>query len=99
MSTTKVLHQFYIKLVSCISDSYMSKPLIHILSECLIAYDSNKNNIRWYSSKDFFASGMTMLIIHQELIEGTINEYKARYGQTLVIKNIEYVFRKVILYN
>lgn len=65
----------------------------------IIEDDRNKNNLRWYSSKDFFASGMTMLIIHQELIAGTIEEYKTKYGETLVIKNIESVFEKVILHN
>ena len=65
----------------------------------IIEDDRSKNNLRWYSSKDFFASGMTMLIIHQELIAGKIEEYKTKYGETLVIKNIESVFKKVILHN
>ena len=55
----------------------------------IIEDDRNSNNVRWYSSKDLFVSGMTMLIIHQELIEETIEEYKIKYGETSVIKNIE----------
>ena len=66
----------------------------------LVIEDSrNKNNIRWYSSKNFFISGMAMLIIHQELIEVMIEEYKVKQGKTSVIKKIESIFRKVISYN
>ena len=65
----------------------------------IIEDDRSKNNLRWYSSKDFFASGMTMLIIHQDLIAGKIEEYKTKYGETWVIKNIESVFKKIILHN
>ena len=65
----------------------------------IIEDDRNKNNVRWYSSKDLFVSGMTMLIIHQELIEGTIQEYKDEYGLTSIIKRIESMFRKVIAHN
>ena len=65
----------------------------------IIEDDRNKNNIRWYSSNELFVSGMTMLIIHQELIEETIEEYKIKHGHTSVIKNIESMFRKVITHN
>ena len=65
----------------------------------IIEDDRNKNNVRWYSSKDLFVSGMTMLIIHQELIEGTIQEYKDEHGLTSIIKRIESMFRKVIAHN
>ena len=46
----------------------------------IIEDDRNKNNVRWYSSNELFVSGMTMLIIHQELIEGTIQDYKNKHG-------------------
>ena len=65
----------------------------------IIEDDRNKNNIRWYSSNELFVSGMTMLIIHQELIEGTIQEYKDEHGLTSIIKRIESMFRKVIAHN
>ncbi|MDC0406036.1 hypothetical protein OAM46_03195 [Gammaproteobacteria bacterium] len=65
----------------------------------IIEDERNKNNVRWYSSKDLFVSGMTMLIIHQELIERTIQEYKERNGNTSVIKNIESMHRKLIAHN
>ena len=42
---------------------------------------------------------MTMLIIHQELIEETIEDYKIKYGHTSVIKNIESMFRRVVEHN
>ena len=73
-----------------------SKELVDYL---IIEDDRNRNNVRWYSSKDLFVSGMTMLIIHQELIEETIEEYKVKYGHTSVIKNIESIFRKVVEHN
>ena len=65
----------------------------------IIEDDRNKNNVRWYSSKDLFVSGMTMLIIHQELIEGTIQEYKDEYGLTSIIKRIESMFRRIVEHN
>ena len=65
----------------------------------IIEDDRNRNSVRWYSSKDLFVSGMTMLIIHQELIEETIAEYKIKYGHTSVIKNIESMFRRVVEHN
>lgn len=73
-----------------------SKELVDYL---IIEDDRNRNNVRWYSSKDLFVSGMTMLIIHQELIEETIKEYKVKYGHTSVIKNIVSIFRKVVEHN
>ena len=65
----------------------------------IIEDDRNKNNVRWYSSNELFVSGMTMLIIHQELIEGTIQDYKNKYGLTSIIKKFESMFRKVITHN
>ena len=65
----------------------------------IIEDDRNKNNVRWYSSKDLFVSGMTMLIIHQELIEGTIQEYKDEHGLTSIIKRIESMFRRIVEHN
>ena len=65
----------------------------------IIEDNRNRNNIRWYSSKRFFVTGMTMLIIHQELIEETIKEYKIKYGHTSVIKKIESMFRRVVKHN
>ena len=65
----------------------------------IIEDDRNKNNVRWYSSKDLFVSGMTMLIIHQELIEGTIQEYKDEHGLTSIIKRIESMFRRIVEQN
>mgnify|MGYP001336364329 FL=1 len=65
----------------------------------IIEDDRNRNNVRWYSSKDLFVSGMTMLIIHQELIEETIEEYKSKHGHTSVIKNIESMFRRLVEHN
>ena len=65
----------------------------------IIEDNRNRNNIRWYSSKRFFVTGMTMLIIHQELIEETIKEYKIKYGHTSVIKKIESMFRRVVEHN
>ena len=40
-----------------------------------------------------------MLIIHQEVIEETIEEYKVKHGHTSVIKNIESMFRRVVEHN
>ena len=69
-------------------------------TDCLIIEDDrNRNNVRWYSSKSFFVTGMTMLIIHQELIEETIEEYKIKYGRTPVIKKIESMFRRLVEHN
>ena len=65
----------------------------------IIEDDRNKNNVRWYSSKDLFVSGMTMLIIHQELIEETIKEYKIKHGHTSVIKRIESMFIRAVEHN
>ena len=65
----------------------------------IIEDDRNRNNVRWFSSKDLFVSGMTMLIIHQEVIEETIEEYKVKHGHTSVIKNIESMFRRVVEHN
>ena len=65
----------------------------------IIEDDRNKNNVRWYSSNELFVTGMTMLIIHQELIEGTIQDYKNKHGLTSIIKKFESMFRKLITHN
>ena len=62
----------------------------------IIEDDRNRNNIRWYSSKSFFVTGMVMLIIHQELIEETIQEYKVKYGHTPAIKKISQTYGKTV---
>lgn len=65
----------------------------------IIENDRHKNNKRWFASKSVIQSGMTLLIIHQKLIEALIDEYKGEHGITSIINHIEYLFRDSINLN
>ena len=65
----------------------------------IIENDRHKNNQRWFASKSSIQSGMTLLIMHQNLIEALIDEYKGEHGFTSIINRIEYLFRDSINLN
>ena len=65
----------------------------------IIENDRHKNNKRWFASKSVIQSGMTLLIMHQKLIEALIDEYKREHGFTSIINHIEYLFRDSINLN
>ena len=65
----------------------------------IIENDRHKNNQRWFASKSAIQSGMTLLIMHQKLIEALIDKYKGEYGFTSIINRIEYLFRDSINLN
>jgi|TARA_B110000444_G_C18742481_1_gene548674 hypothetical protein len=73
-----------------------SLKLINIL---IVENDRHKNNQRWYASKSIIQSGMTLLIMHQKLIEALIDVYKREHGFTSIINRIEYLFRDSINLN
>lgn len=73
-----------------------SLELINIL---IVENDRHKNNQRWYASKSIIQSGMTLLIMHQKLIEALIDAYKREHGFTSIINRIEYLFRDSINLN
>ena len=65
----------------------------------IIENDRHKNNQRWFASKSAIQSGMTLLIMHQKLIEALIDVYKREHGFTSIINRIEYLFRDSINLN
>ena len=69
---------------------------VKFLNILIIENDMDLNNVRWFSSKELIVSGMTMLMIHQELLEELIQEYKNKHGFTEIIKKTESAFKKMI---
>ena len=65
----------------------------------IIENDRHKNNKRWFASKSVIQSGMTLLIMHQKLIEVLIDAYQGEHGPTSIINHIEYLFRDSINLN
>ena len=59
----------------------------------------HKNNQRWFLSKSIIQRGMSLLMMHELLIEILIADYKENYGTTLIITKIDSFFRKLILHN
>ena len=59
----------------------------------------HKNNQRWFLSKSIIQRGMSLLMMHELLIEILISDYKENYGITLIIHKIDSLFRKLISYN
>ena len=70
---------------------------VSVLEILIVEDERNKNNLRWYSSNNLIICGMTMLTIHEELIEQLIQEYKKKHGLTAVIRKTESIFRKIVL--
>ena len=69
---------------------------VKFLNILIIENDMDLNNVRWFSSKELIVSGMTMLMIHQELLEELIQEYKNKYGLTEIIKKTDSAFKKMV---
>jgi len=69
---------------------------VKFLNILIVENDMDLNNVRWFSSKELIVSGMTMLMIHQELLEELIQEYKNKYGFTEIIKKTDSAFKKMV---
>ena len=59
-------------------------------------HEMHLNNVRWFSSKDLLISGMTMMLVHEALIERQIQEYKDNYKSRRVIIEIESIFKRIV---
>jgi len=59
-------------------------------------HEMHLNNVRWFSSKDLLISGMTMMLVHEALIERQIQEYKDNHKSRRVIIEIESIFKRIV---
>ena len=59
-------------------------------------HEMQLNNVRWFSSKDLLISGMTMMLVHEALIERQIQEYKDNHKSRRVIIEIESIFKRIV---
>jgi len=68
---------------------------LKFLSILTLENDMDLNNVRWFSSKELIIAGMAMLMIHKELLEGLIEQYKNKHGLTHIIKKTESALEKM----
>ena len=106
MSNVKSIFGEYSKVEAADDEKYLTKSCKEFIKESedftsllIIEDDRHRNNIRWYSSKRVIQRGMSLLMMHELLVETLIEDYKEKYGLTSTVIKIESFFKKLILHN
>jgi len=106
MSNVKSIFGEYSKVEAADDEKYLTKSCKEFIKESeeftsllIIEDDRHRNNIRWYSSKRVIQRGMSLLMMHELLVETLIEDYKEKYGLTSTVKKIESFFKKLVLHN